>query len=168
MYGVLNKLSEYIYFYISKNITSYNFLLAFKIVKSLPCIRLVPTANKTVITTILQINDSNDTRNLYILSKNMLMFTLCNRCNNCYTSFSLLKLIWTMKNLTWCRFSFHNLEKVSELTAFEITRVNFIFDKAQFRCYGFPCIFYDFSFFFSFSSFFFVKQTLVFLYSFGQ
>ena len=78
------------------------------------------------------------------------MFTLRNHCNNCYTSFSLLKLIWTLKNLTWCRFCFHNLEKVSELTVFEITRVNFIFNKAQFRCYGFPCIFYDVSFFFFF------------------
>ena len=31
--NVLNKLSEYIYFYISKNITSYTFLLAFKFLK---------------------------------------------------------------------------------------------------------------------------------------
>ena len=33
-FNVLNKLSEYIYFYISKNITLYTFLLLFKIVKS--------------------------------------------------------------------------------------------------------------------------------------
>ena len=38
MYSVLNQLSEYIYFYISKSITSYTFLLAFKIVESLQCI----------------------------------------------------------------------------------------------------------------------------------
>ena len=31
MYNILNTLSEYIYFYISKNITSYNFLLVLKI-----------------------------------------------------------------------------------------------------------------------------------------
>ena len=38
MYSVLNNLSEYTYSYIDKNITSYSFLLAFKIVKSLQCI----------------------------------------------------------------------------------------------------------------------------------
>ena len=38
MYIVLNTLSEYIYFYTSKNITSYTFLLVFKIVESLQCI----------------------------------------------------------------------------------------------------------------------------------
>ena len=38
MYSVLNNLSEYTYSYIDKNITSYYFLLAFKIVKSLQCI----------------------------------------------------------------------------------------------------------------------------------
>ena len=35
-YSVLNKLSEYTYFHISKNITSYTFVA--KIVESLPCI----------------------------------------------------------------------------------------------------------------------------------
>ena len=34
MYSKLNKLSEYIYFYISKNITSYTFLLVFKLSKA--------------------------------------------------------------------------------------------------------------------------------------
>ena len=34
MYSVLYTLSEYTYFYISKNITSYTFLLVFKIVKA--------------------------------------------------------------------------------------------------------------------------------------
>ena len=38
----MNTLSEYIYFYIiSKNITSYNFLLAFKIAESLSCILMM-------------------------------------------------------------------------------------------------------------------------------
>ena len=34
VYGVLNKLSEYVYLYLSKNITSYAFFLVFKIVKA--------------------------------------------------------------------------------------------------------------------------------------
>ena len=35
---LLNTLSEYTYFYISRNNTSYTFLLVFKIVESLQCI----------------------------------------------------------------------------------------------------------------------------------
>ena len=38
MSSVLSKLSKYTYFYGSKSITSYTFLLAFKIVESLQCI----------------------------------------------------------------------------------------------------------------------------------
>ena len=38
MYSILNKLSRYIYFDISKNIASYYFLLVFKIVEYLQCI----------------------------------------------------------------------------------------------------------------------------------
>ena len=39
MYGVFNTISEYTYFYISKNIAVYTLLLlAFKIVKSIQCI----------------------------------------------------------------------------------------------------------------------------------
>ena len=38
MHSVLNILSEYKYVYISKNIASYTFLLAFKIVETLQCI----------------------------------------------------------------------------------------------------------------------------------
>ena len=38
MYNVLKTLSKYIYFYISKNINSYTFLLVFKLLKSLQCI----------------------------------------------------------------------------------------------------------------------------------
>ena len=40
MYSVLNTLLQYTYFYISKNITSYTFLLVFKIVVSLHCVSL--------------------------------------------------------------------------------------------------------------------------------
>ena len=40
MYSVLNTLLQYTYFYISKSITSYTFLLAFKIVVSLHCVSL--------------------------------------------------------------------------------------------------------------------------------
>ena len=38
MYSILNTLSEYKHLYISKNITSYTFLLVFIIVESLQCI----------------------------------------------------------------------------------------------------------------------------------
>ena len=38
MYSVLNTLSEYSYFYISKDITSYTFLLVFKIIDNFQCI----------------------------------------------------------------------------------------------------------------------------------
>ena len=38
MFSVLNTLLEYAYFCISKNITSYTFLLIFKIAESLQCI----------------------------------------------------------------------------------------------------------------------------------
>ena len=38
MYSVLNTPSEYTKFYISKNITSHNFLLVFKMVETLQCI----------------------------------------------------------------------------------------------------------------------------------
>ena len=38
MYSVLNTLSECKYFYISKNITSFVFLLVFKTAESLKCI----------------------------------------------------------------------------------------------------------------------------------
>ena len=38
LYSVLNTLSEYTYFYLSKNITSYIFLLFRKIIESLQCI----------------------------------------------------------------------------------------------------------------------------------
>ena len=38
MYNVLNTLSEYAYFYISKDITLYTFSLVFKFVENLQCI----------------------------------------------------------------------------------------------------------------------------------
>ena len=40
MLNVLNKLSEYVYFYISKNNTLYTFLLVLKIIESLYCVLL--------------------------------------------------------------------------------------------------------------------------------
>ena len=43
MYSVLNTSSEYIYFYVSKNITSFTFLLVFKIAKSFQCILKIKT-----------------------------------------------------------------------------------------------------------------------------
>ena len=43
MYSVLNTSSEYIYFYVSKNITSFTFLLIFKIAKSFQCILKIKT-----------------------------------------------------------------------------------------------------------------------------
>ena len=52
MYSVLNTVSEYIYFQISKNITSYSFLLVFKIVESLHCI-LNPFMTEAVIVTVI-------------------------------------------------------------------------------------------------------------------
>ena len=51
-------------------------------------LRLVPTADKTTITIISQINNHNDTHNIYIPSKNLLMFTQRNRCNNFNTKFT--------------------------------------------------------------------------------
>ena len=45
MYSVLTTLSEYTYFYISKNITSYTSLLVFKIVEFLQCILNVKKSN---------------------------------------------------------------------------------------------------------------------------
>ena len=44
-------------------------------------LRLVPTKDKTKITIILQIKNSKDMHNLHISSRNLLMFTLPNRCN---------------------------------------------------------------------------------------
>lgn len=38
MYGVLNALSEFTYFYTPENVTSYPFLLIFKLAKSFQCI----------------------------------------------------------------------------------------------------------------------------------
>ena len=54
-------------------------------------LRLVSTADETTITMILQINDHNGTHNIYISSKNLLMFKLRIRLNNRYTKFTLPK-----------------------------------------------------------------------------
>ena len=55
MYSVLNRLSE---FYVSKNITSYTFLLVFKIVESLQCI-LNLTKIKTIEQYLFIVNNKN-------------------------------------------------------------------------------------------------------------
>ena len=55
MYSVLNRLSE---FYISKNITSYTFLLVFKIVESLQCI-LNLTKIKAIEQYLFKVNNKN-------------------------------------------------------------------------------------------------------------
>ena len=38
MYNILNVQSEYTYFYITKNVTTYSFLVVSKIVESLQCV----------------------------------------------------------------------------------------------------------------------------------
>ena len=49
MYSVLNKLSEYIQFNISINITSHVFLLVVKIAESLQCILEVSSVNEKIL-----------------------------------------------------------------------------------------------------------------------
>ena len=69
MYSVLNTFSEYRYFYMSKNITSYTFLLVFKIFESLPYIlneSLVAFQNevmKVIKTTKIFVRAINETNN---------------------------------------------------------------------------------------------------------
>ena len=73
MYSVLNKLSEYIYFYISKN----HYIACFKIVKSLQCILKVIINldtnkahghdNKS---TLIKLCDSVTVKSLLIVNKN--------------------------------------------------------------------------------------------------
>ena len=45
MYSILNTISKYTYFYVLKNITSYTFLLAFKLGKSLQSILNIKMSN---------------------------------------------------------------------------------------------------------------------------
>ena len=54
LYSVFNTLSEYAYFYISKNITSYKILLVFKIVESLQCVLKPKSSPKYEVLKILQ------------------------------------------------------------------------------------------------------------------
>ena len=61
MYSVLNTLTEYTYFYISKNITSYTLLLVFKIVESLQCILKPYNAHKPLLDEIPIVNVKNNT-----------------------------------------------------------------------------------------------------------
>ena len=102
---------------------------------------LVPTADKTMIIMIPQINDYNDTHNIYISSKNLLMFTPRTRCNNRYKDGR--RRVWHDIRI----FFFKNFEKRAE-----------VFDKVIFLK--------NISFFVRFSTF--AKQARVFLNFFGQ
>ena len=79
-YSVLNKLSEYIYFYISENITSYTLLLVFKIFKSLQCI-LKESKYSTIVI------QKHCNKKLVIIKNNYEYFknsTKCQICDNDY------------------------------------------------------------------------------------
>ena len=54
-------------------------------ITDIAAIRLVPIADKTTITMNSQINDYNETLNIYISSENLMMFAQRNRCDNRYT-----------------------------------------------------------------------------------
>ena len=119
--------------------------------------RLVFSLDKTMITMILQIDNYNDVHNIYISSKNLLMFTRRNCCK-CFPD-NILK-----------NFKLHFFRKALDNNFFGIcclwyklcSRLHTIFDKVSFQCYGFPCIFYDVSFLT------FVKERRLFLYFFSQ
>ena len=71
MYSVLNTLSEYTYFYISKNITSYTFLLVFKIVESLQCIlewNFIPQVISSNTVWLIAVSAKADSRKMLISS----------------------------------------------------------------------------------------------------
>ena len=93
MYSALNTISEYIYFYISKNITSCTFFLVFKTVESLQCIlnlkslisspKCFQSTNPTRIDLILKSKEdlfSNSTmRDVGISDKNHFISTMLNK-----------------------------------------------------------------------------------------
>ena len=64
--------------HLSHSTTAYFRMEEIVVKVKLQLLRLVPTADKTI-TIILQINDYNEAHNIYISSKNLLMFTLRNR-----------------------------------------------------------------------------------------
>ena len=84
MYSVLNALSEYTYFYISKNITLYTFLLDFKIVESLQCILKtkmpLTVLNCYTIVTVLNCHTILIKNVCRLLCKSMLPTMLINLC----------------------------------------------------------------------------------------
>ena len=105
-------------------------------------LRLVPCGDKTTITIISQINGSNDTHNLYILSRNLLMFTLRNHCNNHYIPLTSLKYILTTKNLAWWNL-FLKPRKFFLDTLFKtVLNIAHHLQWNEFRFYRFSCIFY--------------------------
>ena len=71
MYCVLTALSEYTYFFISKNITLYTFLLVFKIVESLQCII------KFHITSIYSVLNAISEYTYFFISKALLQKLFC-------------------------------------------------------------------------------------------
>ena len=73
MHCVLNILSEYTYFYISKNSTSYTFFLLFKIVESLQCI-----LNPVVQSIYLSINPMIFVPILNLMKKSKISFNSSN------------------------------------------------------------------------------------------
>ena len=65
MYSVLNTLSEYTYFYISKNITSCTLLLLFKIVKSFECVLKLKYSQMVWIQNATQTKIKNKSYNMF-------------------------------------------------------------------------------------------------------
>ena len=89
---------------------------------------MVPTADKTPITTISQMNDSIDTYNLCISSEN--------RWNNLFATFTLLKSMWTRESLTWCNFYFKSFKNFPGYTAYYI---NCVMSLTYSGCLGDRC-----------------------------
>ena len=78
MYSVLSTLSEYTYFYISKNITSYTFFPVFKIVESLQCIlKAILYQTRTVFRCIVNADRvTADPENISAVAMNKALLTL--------------------------------------------------------------------------------------------
>ena len=113
MYSVLNRLSEYTYFYKSKNITSYTFLLVFKIDKSLQCI-LKDILSKYLIaqefSKIHKKNQSNFCCHIFIFFSFFYFFKISNK-------YVLLCVLWTKVRVlnSLKRVRFHHMRVYSNL-----------------------------------------------------
>ena len=90
-----------------------------------------------MITIISQINDSSNTYNLYP-SRNLLMLTFRNRCDNSPAKLTFLKSIWTAKRLTWCNFCLLNFKRFS---GYAVCDINYVI-----YCTPFPMHFLRFCF----------------------